>query len=190
MAVNELDLTVIGWVGSEPVCFRGDDGQVPFTRFRLASTPRVYDREHDAYVDGLTSWFTVKAFRHLARNVAESVRRGDPVLVHGRLAVTEWAAADGTVRTTAELTADAVGHDLSRGTTRFARTVHEVPGAGGVPGAAPGGPGAHTPGASRVDGGGGPDGVGDSAATAGLPDLTGAEVLEDDAVEADPAPAA
>lgn len=136
MAVNELTVTVVGWVGSDPVQYRGEDGQVPFTKFRLASTPRVYDREQDGYVDADTSWFTVKTFRHLALNVAEAVRRGEPVVVHGRLRIVDWVAPDGRARTTAELTADAVGHDLSRGTTRFTRTVHVTRGPG-APGAEP-----------------------------------------------------
>ena len=46
-------------------------------------------------------------------------------------------APDGRARTTAELTADAVGHDLARGTTRFTRTVHVTRGPG-APGAEPG----------------------------------------------------
>jgi single-strand DNA-binding protein len=132
MAVNELTVTVVGWVGSDPVQYLGDDGHVPFTKFRLASTPRVYDRDQDGYVDADTSWFTVKTFRHLALNVAEAVRRGEPVVVHGRLRLVDWATPDGRSRTTAELTADAVGHDLSRGTTRFTRTVHVARGPGGA----------------------------------------------------------
>ena len=163
MAVNELDVTVVGWVGNVPLYHQGEGGQVAFTRFRLASTPRVYDRARDAYVDGVTSWFTVKAFRHLAVHVAESLRRGDPVLVHGRLAMVEWTAPDGSTRTTAEITADSVGHDLARGSTRFKRTVREGRPEDGE------GPGA---GVAGVGGEGGP---------APVPvDLTGVVVLEDD----------
>ncbi|NKY08210.1 single-stranded DNA-binding protein, partial [Cellulomonas hominis] len=125
MAVNELSLTVVGWVGSEPTLHVNDEGRVPFTKFRLASTPRVYDREQDAYVDAPTNWFTVKAFRSLASNVAASVRRGDPVVVHGRLRLDDWTSPEGHTRTTAELVAEAVGHDLGRGRTDFMRTVHD-----------------------------------------------------------------
>lgn len=148
MAVNELTVTVVGWVGSDPVRYLGDDGQVPFTKFRLASTPRVYDRDQDGYVDADTSWFTVKTFRHLALNVADAVRRGEPVVVHGRLRLVDWVAPDGRPRTTAELTADAVGHDLSRGITRFTRTVHAAQATGG------GGDGAGGPAADDEGGAG------------------------------------
>lgn len=176
MAVNELTVTVVGWVGSDPVRYLGDDGQVPFTKFRLASTPRVYDRDQDGYVDADTSWFTVKTFRHLALNVADAVRRGEPVVVHGRLRLVDWVAPDGRPRTTAELTADAVGHDLSRGTTRFTRTVHATRGPGG-----PGGPGED---AGSGDADEDRDGVADASGTpAGEPapvDLSLAVELPDD----------
>jgi single-strand DNA-binding protein len=186
MAVNELTVTVVGWVGSDPVRYLGDDGQVPFTKFRLASTPRVYDRDQDGYVDADTSWFTVKTFRHLALNVADAVRRGEPVVVHGRLRLVDWVAPDGRPRTTAELTADAVGHDLSRGTTRFTRTVHATRGPGGPGG--PGGPdedgGPGDAGESRDGAGECRDGVVDALGTpAGEPapvDLSLAVELPDD----------
>lgn len=183
MAVNELGLTVVGLVGSDPVCYRGEEGQVPFTRFRLASTPRMYDREQEAYVDAGTSWFTVKAFRQLALNVAECVRRGEPVVVHGRLRLVDWATPEGQQRTTGEITAESVGHDLSRGTTRFARTVHGPGAQGGTPAEAggPGGAGAAGPGAAGPAGGpAGPGGPG-AGGPHDLPlDVSGALVLEDD----------
>lgn len=168
MAVNELGVTVVGLVGSDPTCYRGDEGQVPFTRFRLASTPRVYDREQDAYVDGGTSWFTVKTFRQLALNVAECVRRGEPVLVHGRLRLVDWVTPEGQHRTTGEITADSVGYDMNRGTSRFTRTVH---------GPQPGPQDAAQ--AGGADAGPAPAGPAGPAAD-GPVDLSGAVVLEDD----------
>ena len=170
MAVNELGITVIGLVGSDPVCYRGGEGQVPFTRFRLASTPRVYDREQDAYVDAGTSWFTVKAFRQLALNVAECVRRGEPVVVHGRLRLVDWVTPEGQQRTTGEITAESVGYDMSRGTVRFTRTVHGPTAEGAEGAAAAGGAGA----------GAGVAGPGTGGDAHDLPvDVSGAQVLED-----------
>lgn len=162
MAVNELSLTVVGWVGSEPTLHVNDEGRVPFTKFRLASTPRVYDREQDAYVDAPTNWFTVKAFRSLASNVAASVSRGDPVVVHGRLRLDDWTSPEGHTRTTAELVAEAVGHDLGRGRTDFMRTVHDGSRAAGA--------------ANGASDGGAVTGDGLAAAV----DLSGATVLDDE----------
>lgn len=180
MAVNEIGLTVVGWAGNEPTLYLREDGQVPFAKFRLASTPRVYDRAQDAFVDGPTSWFTVKAFRALAQNITASIRRGDPLVVHGRVRLVDWVTPDGHTRTTAELTAESVGHDLTRGTTRFMRTVHEgrpadasAPGQGGPggPGGGPGSPG--SPGAVVA-------GQTELLHVAGPVDLSGALVLPDD----------
>lgn len=177
MAVNELTVTVVGWVGSDPVRYLGDDGQVPFTKFRLASTPRVYDRDQDGYVDADTSWFTVKTFRHLALNVADAVRRGEPVVVHGRLRLVDWVAPDGRPRTTAELTADAVGHDLSRGTTRFTRTVHAAQ--------ATGGGGAGGPAADGEGGAGSAERVATPVDVSGAVELPDDDPLAQDGVPAD-----
>ncbi|WP_273651633.1 single-stranded DNA-binding protein [Cellulomonas fimi] len=121
MSTHSLDLTLVGWVGSDVRHFNAP-GTVPFTSFRMASTRRWFDRREGAWRDGRTEWFTVKIWRSGALNVAESLRKGDPVVVHGRLSTEEWQADDGP-RTSLVVEASAVGHDLTFGTARFARTV-------------------------------------------------------------------
>lgn len=133
MSTNELTLTLVGWLGAEPKHYPGAGGATPFTSFRMASTRRVFDRERGVWADGRTEWFTVKCWRAAARNVAESLRKGDPVVVHGRLSTDEWVAPEGN-RTTLVLDAIAIGPDLSHGTARFARTVHPDGAAGGESG--------------------------------------------------------
>lgn len=133
MSTHSLDLTLVGWVGSDVRHFNGP-GTVPFTSFRMASTRRWFDRREGAWRDGRTEWFTVKMWRSGALNVAESLRKGDPVVVHGRLSTEEWQADDGP-RTSLVVEASAVGHDLTFGTSRFARTVSTgTDAAGGEPG--------------------------------------------------------
>lgn len=138
MSTNELTLTLVGWLGTDPKHYPGTpaapgapgavaatgNASTPFTTFRIASTRRWFDRERGLWVDGRTEWFTVKAWRGAARNVAESLRKGDPVLVHGRLSTEEWSTADGESRTSLVLDAIAIGPDLAYGTARYARTVH------------------------------------------------------------------
>ncbi|WP_448061228.1 single-stranded DNA-binding protein [Cellulomonas hominis] len=124
MSIHEPTVTLVGWLGSDPKFYGGSDGQTPFATFRIASTRRVFDREQGTWNDGRTTWFTVKTWRDIARNVSESLRKGDPVLAHGRLSTDEWVGPDGVQRSTVVLEAVAVGPDLSHGTTRFARTVH------------------------------------------------------------------
>ena len=63
-------------------------GETQCASFRVGSTPRYL--RNGTWVDGQTSWFTVNCWRSLGRNVAESVRRGDAVVVHGRVRVDVW----------------------------------------------------------------------------------------------------
>lgn len=116
--MNEIDLTLRGWLGTD-VRHRLA-GDTPVAEFRLGVTPRRFDRQRSEWVDDPTQWFTVKAWRQLADNCRDSLRRADPVVVHGRLAQTSWVQ-DGVERTGLEVTAVSVGHDLSLGTSEFRR---------------------------------------------------------------------
>ena len=118
MSTNALMVTVVGWAATPPREVSGDG--VPFTNFRMGTTSRYYDQRQKEWVDRPTEWITVKAFRETARNVAASVRKGDPVVVHGRLSTEEWTGENGT-RTTVVLDVTALGHDLTWGTSHFAR---------------------------------------------------------------------
>jgi len=91
------------------------------TSFRFASTQRRYDRSEQKWVDGETNWYTVTTFRQLAINVNASLQKGQRVIVTGRLRVRDWATDD-KHGTNVEIDADAVGHDLSWGTTTFTRS--------------------------------------------------------------------
>ena len=91
---------------------------VAVASFRLACTPRV--RKAGEWVDGTTTWLTVTCFRGLAENVAASLRRGDPVLVGGRLRTNVWTK-DGIEHERLVLEATSVGHDLTWGTSAFRR---------------------------------------------------------------------
>lgn len=125
MSVSGLTVTVVGWAASTPREIHGDG--VPYTSFRLATTPRWFDGRVGRWVDGRTEWITVKAFRDVAFNVAASVRKGDPLVVTGRMRTEEWST-DGVARTGLVLDVAALGHDLTRGTSTFARRVHVTQG--------------------------------------------------------------
>jgi single-strand DNA-binding protein len=110
----EAQVHITGYAGSE-VEVRGG-GKV--SAFRLACTPRI--RTKDGWGDGNTTWIDVACFRTLAQHVAESVRKGDPVLVVGKLRTNVWEK-DGQTHERLVLEADMVGHDLTRGTAVFRR---------------------------------------------------------------------
>jgi single-strand DNA-binding protein len=70
---------------------------------------------------GVRALYTVKAWRKLAEHCRDSLRRADPVMVHGRLSQRSYVK-DGVERTVVEVTAVSIGHDLSLGTSAFRRT--------------------------------------------------------------------
>ncbi|WP_166436064.1 single-stranded DNA-binding protein [Cellulomonas shaoxiangyii] len=121
MGAHTQDVTVVGWVGSDVRAYHLDGGGTPYAQFRLASTRRVHDRDTGTYRDGPTVWWTVKAWRQVADNVARSLHKGDPVVVVGRVGTSEWTSPDGP-RTELVLEAVALGHDLVFGSTAFARS--------------------------------------------------------------------
>ncbi|MCU1437523.1 MAG: Single-stranded DNA-binding protein 1 [Naasia sp.] len=118
MSTTELSVTTVGVVGTEPNHIRTAEG-ADIASFRMAVTERRYDRKQEKYIDGETSWVTVKAWNRLAANVADSVHKRDRVIVRGRLVVKDWQDDKGRSGTTAELTAEALGHDLLWGTSVY-----------------------------------------------------------------------
>jgi single-strand DNA-binding protein len=118
--MNEAFVTFQGWVGNEIVHRETNQGNV--VNFRVGSTPRIRKRNGD-WVDGPTSWFSVTCWRTLADHVRDSVRKGEPVIVHGRLRTDVWEREDGQSSVTYVVEASYVGHDLTRGTAAFVRAL-------------------------------------------------------------------
>ena len=111
--MNKSTIPAIGNVATE-IRFNTTPEGIPVASFRLAATERKFDRETSRWVDGEVNWYTVSCWRALAENVANSVQKGDPVFVIGRLS-----------GTSVDITADIVGHDLARGTTSFKRSAKQ-----------------------------------------------------------------
>jgi single-strand DNA-binding protein len=118
--MSDSTITVRGWLGAD-VNLR-EVGDVPVASFRLACTPRKFNRRTETWSDGLTQWYTVTAWRALAQNCAASLRRGDPVVVHGRLETRTYVNGNDVEVLSFEIDAVHVGHDLSRGTSAFTRS--------------------------------------------------------------------
>lgn len=118
---NTEQITISGLVATTPRHLITQDG-LPITSFRMASSHRRFDRTANKWVDGETNWFTITAFRTLAINIAGSISKGDRVFVQGALRVRDWDNGD-RAGTSVEIEANALGHDLSWGTSQFTRTI-------------------------------------------------------------------
>lgn len=117
--MNDTYVTLVGNAVEDPVRRPMKDGD-HFTTFRFASTPWRWDADRREYVDGPTLYATVCAFRGLRAGVEDSVRKGQPLVVHGRLRVKPWSSGEKS-GTNVEVEALTVGHDLARGSASFTR---------------------------------------------------------------------
>ncbi len=120
--MNDLTMTVTGWVATQPRLVLTRDGSgPPMCTFRLAQTARYFDRNANSWANGQTEWFSVRVFRDGARLVADSVDKGQPVIVEGRLRTNEWTDAQKVTHWGLQLDATSVGHDLTKGVATFTR---------------------------------------------------------------------
>ncbi len=117
----DTPITLVGNVLTAPQWRRTTTTGTFVVTFRVASTSRRFDRARDTWVDGDSLRVRVTCWRRLGENVSVSVQLGDPVVVVGRMYTRDWTDEQGTRHTSYEVDAVAVGHDLSRGVSRFAR---------------------------------------------------------------------
>ena len=110
--MSDTQITVTGNVGYDPNHKVLASGAV-VADFRVATTPRRYDKATEQWRDQETMWFGVTCWRSLADNVAASVRKGDRVVVTGKLSQRTYEK-DGERRTVMEIDASAVGFELTR----------------------------------------------------------------------------
>ncbi len=118
--LNDAQISLTGYVATQPVARMVKTG-VTNVSMRVAWTPRRQDRASGEWLDGNTSYATVICWRKLATNVAVCLRKGDPVMVKGRLSVRDYQDKEGRTRTAVEIDATSVGHDLTRGVATFQR---------------------------------------------------------------------
>jgi single-strand DNA-binding protein len=119
--MNDIRVTLRGNVATEPKQLHFDDGN-SITTFRLACNARRFDRGRQEWVDRGTTYVSVNCRRAMGLNAAGSLRKGQPVVVTGRLRERAWTA-NGRSGTSLQVEAETLGHDLSFGSTEFRRIV-------------------------------------------------------------------
>ena len=90
------------------------------TSFRVASTQRRKDSSTGQWIDGHKFFVNVTFWREAAENVALSLKKGDPVVVTGRIFSRQYVK-DEANHVAYEVEPEAIGHDLSRGTSSFTK---------------------------------------------------------------------
>ncbi len=115
-----------------------DDPELRFTpsgaavaNFRIASTPRTFDKQTNEWKDGEGLFLTCTVWRQAAENVAESLTKGMKVIVQGRLKQRSYETREGEKRTVYEVDVDEVGPSLTFATAKVNRTPRGGGGGGG-----------------------------------------------------------
>ncbi|MGW5003188.1 single-stranded DNA-binding protein, partial [Streptomyces hydrogenans] len=117
---GETVITVIGNLVDDPeLRFTAQGAAV--AKFRIASTPRVFDRQSNEWKDGDSLFLTCAVWRQAAENVAESLQRGMRVIVQGRLKQRSYEDNQGVKRTVFELDVEEVAPSLRNATARVSR---------------------------------------------------------------------
>jgi single-strand DNA-binding protein len=114
-------ITLRGYLTAEPTLHQKTATATPVTEIRVGSTPRRLNRETGEWQDAPTSYFRIKCWRRLAINAASSLHKGDMVVVRGRFYMSNWVDSQQRPRSTLEIEADSLGHDLAYGWSHYLR---------------------------------------------------------------------
>ncbi|GAA1906274.1 single-stranded DNA-binding protein [Nocardioides lentus] len=163
-------ITVVGNLVDDPE-LRFTPSGAAVANFRIASTPRTFDRQSNEWKDGEALFLSCAVWRQYAENVAESLTKGARVIVQGRLKQRSYDTQQGEKRTVYELDVEEVGPALRYSTAKVTRTQRSGGGGGygGDQGGGGGGYGGQQGGGGGGGYGGGQQGGGQGGAPANDP---------------------
>ena len=130
MAAGDTPITIVGNVVADPE-LRFTPSGAAVANFRVASTPRVYNRDSGQYEDGEALFLTCNVWRQAAENVAETLSKGMRVIVNGRLKQRSYQTREGEQRTVFEVEVDEVGPSLKFASAQVNRNPREGGSGGG-----------------------------------------------------------
>lgn len=117
---GETVITVVGNLVDDPE-LRFTPSGAPVANFRIASTPRTFDRQTNEWKDGDALFLSCSVWRQAAENVAESLQRGMRVVVQGRLKSRQYETREGEKRTVFEIDVEEVGPSLKYATAKVTK---------------------------------------------------------------------
>lgn len=142
---GETVITVVGNLVDDPE-LRFTPSGAAVANFRIASTPRTFDKQSNEWKDGDALFLSCAVWRQAAENVAESLQKGMRVVVQGRLKQRQYETREGEKRTVVELEVEEVGPSLKYATAKVARVSRGGGGGGGGYNAGGGGGGGYNSG--------------------------------------------
>lgn len=135
---GETQITLVGNLVDDPE-LRFTPSGAAVANFRVASTPRIFDRQAGEWRDGESMFLTCSVWRQYAENVAETLQRGMRVIVQGRLKQRSFETKEGEKRTVFEIDVDEVGPALRSATAKVTKVQRQGGQGGGFGGGGGGG---------------------------------------------------
>jgi single-strand DNA-binding protein len=126
---GETVITVVGNLVDDPE-LRFTPSGAAVANFRIASTPRSFNRQTNEWEDGEALFLSCSVWRQAAENVAESLTRGMRVVVQGRLKARSYETREGEKRTVFEIEVEEVGPSLKFATAKVTRATRGGGGGG------------------------------------------------------------
>lgn len=117
---GETTITVVGNLTSEPE-LRFVASGAGVANFTIVSTPRTFDKQSNSWKDGDPLFLRCNIWRQSAEHVAESLTRGDRVIVQGRLRQRSYDTKSDEKRTVLELEVDEIGASLKFATVKVSK---------------------------------------------------------------------
>ena len=127
---GETIITVVGNLVDDPE-LRFTPSGAAVANFRIASTPRTFDRQTNEWKDGDALFLSCSVWRQAAENAAESLTKGMRVIVQGRLRSRQYETREGEKRTVFEIEVDEVGPSLKYASAKVTRAQRSGGGFGG-----------------------------------------------------------
>ena len=119
------NLTIVGNLTKDPELRFTPTGQATAS-FSIAVNRRWQNRQTNQWEEA-TSFFDVVAWGSLAENLADSVHRGDRVVVEGRLDQRSWETNQDEKRSKFEITANEVAPSLRWATVEVSKNQRSTP---------------------------------------------------------------
>ncbi len=119
MATENI-VTIVGNLADDPE-LRYTQAGVAVANIRVAVNQRFFNKDTNAFDERLDGFFTCNVWREYAENVAESLHKGDRVLVTGRLRSRSYEDKEGVTKWVTEIEADEICPTLRFATAQLTR---------------------------------------------------------------------
>ena len=117
---GETIIAVVGNLTADPELRSTKNGR-SVAGFTIASTPRMFDRQSQQWVDGDALFLRCTVWGDLAEHCANSLAKGMRVVVQGRLTQHSWEDEQHQKRSSVELQVDEIGPSLRYATAQVAK---------------------------------------------------------------------